>query len=1410
MSNMRVWLSVSVLFFFALAMIGLSPVAWAQGQALIFSATGDVPYGTSEISIFQQQITNHNKYSPAKFFVHVGDILSGSESCAEARYALVSSELKRLAVPAYIVPGDNETTDCSNPTQGKNWWLQYFTNFELNFCSAPYTEHQSGRGQNFAFTMDGVLFVGIDLVGSSGTSSSDQQKNADWVEQQFTAKVSQVRAAVVFSQAGPDAKRATFFNRFEPAAATFGKPVLFLHGDGHKWVQDNPWPLSNTMRIQVAAGGSEDPVQVTVTTSTSSPSTAFVFKRKPWSTSPTYYNVPPCANAGPDQTLASSLSTTLQGSASDDGDPGSSLTTTWSKVSGPGTVAFGNANALSTTVSFGANGVYVLRLTANDGQLQKSDEVTIAVNSAIINAPIISAFAPASGTVGAAVTVTGSNFSGATEVAFNGTPATSFAVISATEISAAVPAGATTGKITVATAVGAGVSADDFVITASGGGTPPITFHPTDDAHVESINATINYGVATGLRVETNSAADVANIYLKFNVTGLSGGVQSAKLRLACTDGSDDGGSIFSVSNSYTGTGAAWVESGLIWNNAPAIAGSALHAAGAVTSGQIAEFDVTAAITGNGVFSFAITSNSSNSVIYSSKEGSTIPELVIQTASTPPPSNVPTIASFAPASGPVSTIVTIAGNNFNGTTLVAFNGTAAGFTVESNTQIQATVPGGATTGMISVTNADGNAYSATDFVVTVPPPPTISSFTPAFGPGGTEVTITGSAFTGATDVTINGIAAAPMVVSSDSQIRATVPTGAAPGTGKIVVTTAVGSATSTADFTITSAPLTFSFSPKHDVYVTSASPVSNNGSSSTVRGKTSTSEVLQSYLKFEVTGLSGTLMSAKLRLFVSDASPDGGAVYLASNNYLSSTAPWIESGLNWNNAPGISGAALSSTGAVSIGQWVEFEVTAAIVGNGTYSFGLKSNNSDKVYYRSKEYGVSTSPQLVIESFSSGAPSIAAFAPADGPVGTEVLITGSDFSGTTAVTFNDAPASFVVDSNTQIRATVPVGATTGKIRITNAAGSSSFAADFLVTIPPAIASFTPASGPEGTEVIITGSNFTGTSGVTIKGNAATVFYVDSDTQIRALIPAGAALGTGKIAVTNSAGGATSAADFTIIEPPRLFAPQHDAYVKSSSPASNYGTASTLRGKLGSSEINYAYLKFAVTGLSGTLVSAKLRLNVSNASPDGGAVYLVSNNYNGTATPWVESGLNWNNAPAIAGAALHTVGAVNIGQWVEFDVTAAIVGDGTYSFALKNGNSDAVYYGSKEKSGTSDDPQLVIQMISVSAKAASRAENAVALDDEKASAAIPSEFVLRQNYPNPFNPSTTIRFGLPHDARVTIKVYSINGQEVKTLADGAYPAGMHAVVFRAGNLPSGAYFYVMQAGAVRQVRQLMLVK
>ncbi len=90
-------------------------------------------------------------------------------------------------------------------------------------------------------------------------------------------------------------------------------------------------------------------------------------------------NQPPTVNAGADRTTTLGTSITITGSASDDGQPANTLSTSWSLVSGPGTVSFGNASAMTTNATFSAAGTYVLRLTASDGALSASDDLVVTV-----------------------------------------------------------------------------------------------------------------------------------------------------------------------------------------------------------------------------------------------------------------------------------------------------------------------------------------------------------------------------------------------------------------------------------------------------------------------------------------------------------------------------------------------------------------------------------------------------------------------------------------------------------------------------------------------------------------------------------------------------------------------------------------------------------------------------------------------------------------------------------------------------------------------------------------------------------------------------------------------------------------------------------------------------------------------
>jgi len=187
---------------------------------------------------------------------------------------------------------------------------------------------------------------------------------------------------------------------------------------------------------------------------------------------------------------------------------------------------------------------------------------------------------------------------------------------------------------------------------------------------------------------------------------------------------------------------------------------------------------------------------------------------------------------------------------------------------------------------------------------------------------------------------------------------------------------------------------------------------------------------------------------------------------------------------------------------------------------------LRQHTSGKFYGTTNSGGASSLGAIF--GLDTGLKAFVSVLPASGKVGKAIGILGSGFTGTSKVNFNATEATFSVVSNTYISATVPSGAGTGFVTVVTPSGTLTSNQKFRVT--PSVTSFSPASGPIGTQVAITGISLTQATRVRFGGAKIAVFTVNSDTKITATIPTGAL--TGKIQVTTPGGTATSATVFTV--------------------------------------------------------------------------------------------------------------------------------------------------------------------------------------------------------------------------------------------------------------------------------------
>ena len=468
--------------------------------------------------------------------------------------------------------------------------------------------------------------------------------------------------------------------------------------------------------------------------------------------------------------------------------------------------------------------------------------------------PTITSFSPTSGAVGTSVNITGTNFTGATALKFNGT-GTSFTVNSSTQITATVPSGATTGTISVSTPSGTGTSSSSFTVTGSGGsiayvqsqtnavgssGNNTATFSASPTAGDTIVAGVVCYG--PNVCQITSVTDNFGNPYSQIGPTAMYGGptTNGTPVALYCASGISSGSSFTvtanqsnsgggdsnlyiaeysgasctvdqSASGSLTGGTATTLlqtSSATTTNSSDllvAVGGSSAGGNATAGSGYHLRQNATPGVAENGGFedeTVASTGSYSGSMTMASSTTYWAMVMVALKGSSSGGAT-PTVTSFSPTSGAVGTSVTITGTNLTGAASVKFNGTAAtSFTVNSSTQITTTVPSGATTGTISVTTPSGTGTSSTSFTITTSGP-TITSVSPTGASDGTTVTISGVNFGSAQGTVTFGSASATVQSWNATTIVTSVPLSLLPSFANIQITTSTGSASNSFPFTVT-------------------------------------------------------------------------------------------------------------------------------------------------------------------------------------------------------------------------------------------------------------------------------------------------------------------------------------------------------------------------------------------------------------------------------------------------------------------------------------------------------------------------------------------------------------------------------------------------------------------------------
>ncbi len=899
-------------------------------------------------------------------------------------------------------------------------------------------------------------------------------------------------------------------------------------------------------------------------------------------------------------------------------------------------VEFKNSGELVAKDPSGSGAVHVTVTTAGGtSTTSAADEFTYRAT------PTVTGITPKEGpTAGAtSVTISGTNFTSASEVKFGATSAASVEFKTSGELVAKDPSGSGAVHVTVTTAGGTSTTsaADEFTYRE----VPTVTAitpneGPTAGGTTVTISGT-NFTSGTAVKFGTTDAASVEFKNAGELIAKSPSGTGSVDVRVKTAGGTSatSGADLFTYREAPTITAIAQTEG-------PSAGGTSVKITGTnFTSGSEVKF--------GGSPATKVEVNSATEIHATTPSGSGSVDVFVTTAGGTAATSagdeftyrgVPKVTSVAPKEGPEAggTTVTINGENLEAAKEVTFGGTKATIRTDTNDAIEAVSPEVHTAGAVHVvvTTAGGISTSSAADEFTYRATPAVTAIKPTEGPtaGGTSVTISGTNFTSGSEVKFGSSAATAVEFKNTGELVAKDPAGS--GAVHVTVTTAGGSSlTSTADeFTYRAVPTVAAITPNEG-------PTAG-GTSVTITGTNFTSG---SEVKFGASAAAAVEFKNAGELIAKDPSGSGSMhVTVTTAGGTSATSPADE--FTYRVAPTVT-LVSPATGITTGGKSVTItgsnltKATTVTFGGALASIAKDSAGELEVVTPAHAEGVvevcvttaggtSCKPSaFTYEGPPPPPPVVQSVLPSEGSTGgaTPVKISGEDLDGATAVKFGGVSATISKDNATEIEVLTPPHAEGfAEVCVTTGGGTNCKPTAFKYVIAPTLKTLTPKEGPEagGTPVKLTGEHLAGTSAVEFAGTKAAIVK-NTETEVEVDSP-GRPPGAAEVCIVTPGGRSCIAGAFTYRAVPSV-----NAVTASEGPVAG-GISVTITGEhlAGATEV-----KFGTTAATSLEVKSESELAVKvPAAHEAGTVEVFVKTAGGESVEPSAAHFTYRVAPSVS--------------------------------------------------------------------------------------------------------------------------------------------------------------------------------